>query len=151
MSMKNRPGKARRSLRTVAVLSSLAVGLAGCALSPSLSEYSEESPAMLRYADYAPATASGPLDEFVKVLREKSEGRLDVQPYWGGSLLSSKDLPSGTRAGIADIGIFSATQHASEYPVTNWLAKTASLGAGEFPEGILQTYAGFADFAYNST
>lgn len=150
MSMKNRPGKARRSLRTAAVFSSLAVGLAGCALSPSFSEYSEESPAVLRYADYAPATASGPLNEFAKVLREKSEGRLDVQPYWGGSLLSSKDLPSGTRAGIADIGIFTATQHASEYPVTDWLAKTASLGSDEFPEGILQTYAGLADFAYNS-
>lgn len=142
--------KSGKFLKGLAVLSGAAVLLSGCALSPELSSYSAEDPAVLRYADYAPATANGPFEAFAKELREKTEGRLDVEPYWGGSLLSSKDLPSGTRSGIADIGIFTATQHASEYPVTNWMAKMASVGSKEFPEGILQTYAGFADYAYNS-
>jgi len=124
--------------------------LAGCALTPSLDDYSAENPAVLRYADYAPATASGPLEAFAAELRERTDGRLDLEPYWGGSLLSSKDLPSGLRAGIADIGIFTGTQHPSEYPVTDWLAKTASLAEPDFPTGILQSYAGFAEFAYTS-
>lgn len=137
-------------IKGLVAVGSSAVLLTGCALTPNLSNYSAEDPAVLRYADYAPATANGPFNEFVHELTEQTEGRLDVKPYWGGSLLGSKDLPSGTRAGIADIGIFSATQHASEYPVTDWLSKMASVGSKEIPEGILQTYAGFADYAYNS-
>lgn len=128
----------------------MSIALTGCALSPALDNYSADEPAVLRYADYAPATASGPLDVFTEELRERTEGRLDLEPYWGGSLLSSKDLPSGLRAGIADIGIFTGTQHPSEYPVTDWLAKTASLAEPEVPTGILQSYAAFAEFAYTS-
>lgn len=134
----------------VAALASVTALLTGCALTPDLATYSADKPAELRYADYAPASASGPFNEFVADLAEKTDGRVDVKPYWGGSLLGSKDLPSGTRAGIADIGIFTATQHASEYPVTNWLSQMASVGSKDIPEGILQTYAGFADYAYNN-
>lgn len=137
-------------LKGIALLTGTLMVLSGCALSPRTADYSADAPLELRYADYAPATASGPLNEFAAVLAEKTDGRLLVEPYWGGSLLGSKDLPSGLRAGIADIGIFTATQHASEYPVTSWMASTASVGSKEFPEGVLQTYAGFADFAYNS-
>ncbi|MCK3769370.1 C4-dicarboxylate TRAP transporter substrate-binding protein [Microbacterium aerolatum] len=139
-----------RILARLASVGTMALLLSGCALTPSLENYSATAPAQLRYADYAPATASGPFDSFAAELTERTGGRVEVEPYWGGSLLSSKDLPSGLRAGIADIGIFTATQHPSEYPVTNWLAKTASLAEPEFPRGILQSYAGFAEFAYTS-
>nr|WP_231716188.1 C4-dicarboxylate TRAP transporter substrate-binding protein [Arthrobacter zhangbolii] len=137
-------------LKGIAAVTGTLVLLSGCALNPRAEDYSADAPLELRYADYAPATASGPLNEFAATLTAETQGRLTVEPYWGGSLLGSKDLPSGLRAGIADIGIFSATQHASEYPVTNWMSSTASIGSKDFPEGVLQTYAGFADFAYNS-
>jgi TRAP-type C4-dicarboxylate transport system substrate-binding protein len=139
-----------RASTAIALLTGTLVAVSGCALAADNGVYSPDDPKELKYADYAPATASGPLDEFAAQLEDKTEGRVQVEPYWGGSLLSSKDLPSGLRARIADIGIFSATQHASEYPVTSWLSATASEGSKEFPEGILQTYAGFADYAYNS-
>ena len=137
-------------IKGIAIATCTSLVLSGCTLTQSLSDYSAEDPAILRYADYAPATASGPLDEFSAELNENSQGRMKIEPYWGGSLLGPSDLPSGLRAGIADIGIFTATQHAAEYPVTNWLASTVSAGSKEFPEGVLQTYAGLADFAYNS-
>jgi TRAP-type C4-dicarboxylate transport system substrate-binding protein len=147
----DRPGRRwGRALTTGIALTGALSLVSGCALSSSIAGYSAEDPVELRYADYAPVTASGPLDEFTAELEDKTQGRLQVEPYWGGSLLGSKDLPSGLRAGIADIGIFSATQHASEYPVTSWLSATASEGSTDFPKGILQTYAGFADYAYNS-
>lgn len=139
-----------KALKTLVALGGSTALLTGCALGSNFADYSSEEPAQLRYADYAPATASGPFDEFARTLNERTDGRIEVDPYWGGSLLGSKDLPSGTRAGIADIGIFSATQHASEYPVTDWLSTLGSVGNKEIPEGILQTYAGFADFAYNN-
>lgn len=135
-------------VRGVAMTGTLAL-LSGCALTSSIEGYSATDPVELRYADYAPATASGPFDAFAAQLGETTEGRVQTDPYWGGSLLSDKDLPSGLRAGIADIGIFTATQH-PEYAVPSWMSNTASLGTTDFPEGILQTYAGFADYAYNS-
>lgn len=127
------------------------VMLAGCGLTAGMSsQYSADDPLTIRYADYAPVTASGPFDEFAQEIVEESDGRIELDAYWGGSLLGSTDLAAGTRAGVADIGIFTASHYASEYPTTNWTAALASMGSPKFPTGILQTYAGLADFAYNS-
>jgi len=45
------------------------------------------------------------IQEFVKVLKEKSDGRFTADVYFSGELLSSKDMLDGLGAGVADMGV----------------------------------------------
>lgn len=148
----------RRSKRFAAAVGVAAVAglvLAGCTPSSGgggggAAEYSAENPLVLSYADYAPATASVPFDTFAAEVEEKTEGRVIVEPYWGGTLLGSADLASGIQSGVADFGIFTAVHNASEHPAQDWLATLGSVGSTDIPEGVLQGYAGLSDFSYKS-
>ncbi|MFC0248195.1 C4-dicarboxylate TRAP transporter substrate-binding protein [Citricoccus parietis] len=144
-----RPGRRLRALAGAAV-ALMAGTLAGCGATPSGTAYSEESPLVLRYADYSSATSSGPFQAFADQVTEESDGRIDFKQYWGGSLLGTADMPAGIRGGVADLGMFTATYYGSEFPLTEWISSLGSVSSTEYPDGILQANAAQADFAMNS-
>lgn len=62
---------------------------------------------VLTYASpYAPGHPFSRADlEWVKWIEKESDGRLRIQPYWSGSLLSSEHSLVELRHGVADIGL----------------------------------------------
>lgn len=74
--------------------------VAGCVQeTPGVTELSYSSP-------YAPGHPFSRADqEWMKWVNEQSGGTLRIQPFWGGSLLSSEHAMTELRHGVADIGL----------------------------------------------
>ena len=45
-------------------------------------------------------------DEWMKMIEEKSKGRVKITPYWSGSLLSVPEVYRGIASGLADCGMY---------------------------------------------
>lgn len=147
--LRKRYGPASRAAAGVAA-AVLAAGISGCGATPLGTAYSEENPLVLRYADYTSSTSAGPFQAFAAQVEEETGGRIKFKEYWGGSLLTTHDMPAGVRGGVADLGMFTATYYGSEYPLTEWISSLSSVSSTDHPEGILQANAAQADFAMNS-
>lgn len=65
-----------------------------------------------------PAKQSKILDEFCKTLEERSDGRIKVRYYTGGSLLRGPAMYKGIESGIADIGYSHVYYTPGRMPVT---------------------------------
>ena len=78
----------------------IAALLAACAAPPP-------GVTVLRYASpYSPGHPFSRADiEWMKWVAERSGGRLRIEPYWSGALLSSDQSLEELRHGVADIGL----------------------------------------------
>ncbi len=105
---------------------------------------------VLRYADYTSAQSGEGFRAFAAEVTERTGGRITFDAYWGGSLLSGTDMASGVRGGVADLGMFTATYYASEFPVTDWLSRLGNSADTDYPRGVMQANAAQSDFAMSS-
>ncbi|HHX89312.1 MAG TPA: TRAP transporter substrate-binding protein DctP [Paracoccus sp.] len=69
-----------------------------------------EAQTVLRYAEYSGSEGIRPesLRWFDEQLRARTDGRYAMQIHWAGSLLGARDIYSGVRDGVADMGVASA-------------------------------------------
>src|SRR5690606_27554249 len=104
------PGRTRRGLlaRRRAALSSLLAALVlvcigGCAAEAPQPPHTT----VLTYASpYGPGHPFSRADiQWMKWIEQESDGRLRIEPYWSGSLLSSEHSLIELRHGVADIGL----------------------------------------------
>jgi len=87
-------------------------------------------------------------------LAKRSEGRIEVEPYYSGALLPGKEMPEGLEAGIADVATIYPTYYMGKFPLmgvnTNPMLTLELWAAGksqrdlinEFPE-IQEEYTRF--------
>ena len=77
----------------------LGVGLSGCTKS------ADEGVVTLRYASpYSPGHPFSRADQtWIRYLEQRSQGRLRVQPFWGGSLMDEAEGVRELAAGVADV------------------------------------------------
>lgn len=78
----------------------------------------------LKVANYFPAAAgqSTLLEEFCNELEERTDGRVQVEYFGGGSLLTAPAMFQGILDGVADIGYSHVLYTAGRMPVTECLA-----------------------------
>ena len=74
----------------------------------------------LKFANYfpPPAKQSKICEEFIDELQKRSEGRIKVQYFGGGSLLKAPAMYKGIVSGIADIGLSHVEYTSGRMPVT---------------------------------
>ena len=74
----------------------------------------------LKFANYfpPPAKQSKICEEFIDELQKRSEGRIKVQYFGGGSLLKAPAMYKGIVSGIADIGLSHVEYTPGRMPVT---------------------------------
>ncbi len=77
----------------------------GCAKSPSVGEAEKEKVIELKYSGlYNPPTAyASSAEKWIKYVQEKTNGKVHITPYWGGTLISGKEGKAQLIAGMADI------------------------------------------------
>lgn len=82
------------------LLAALCLGLAACTQpTPGVTVLTYASP-------YSPGHPFSRADlAWIKWLEQESGGRMEVRPYWSGSLLSSEHSMAELRHGVADIGL----------------------------------------------
>jgi TRAP-type transport system periplasmic protein len=75
----------------------------------------------LKYANFFPPTHSQSklAEAWCKAVEEKTEGRVKVEYYPGGSLLKDKQIYDGLADGIADIGFSVAAYTAGRFPTVS--------------------------------
>lgn len=93
----------------LAVVLALSIGLIGCTAPAEQEEEEEEEPEVieLKWADFVPAGIwyyDEVIVPFFDMVEEKSDGRLKITGYPGGSLLEGGDIYNGVKSGIADMG-----------------------------------------------
>lgn len=75
-------------------------------------------PIRLRFANF-PAAATFPciaMEEWAKVITERTNGAVNIETFPGGTLLEAKNMVRGVMQGQADIGCISLAYHPGAYP-----------------------------------
>ncbi len=119
------------------VLTILAVTLCFCfmLIMPHISR--SQPTITLKYANFPP-TATFPcvqMERWAKEVEKRTNGKVKVQTFPGGTLLPVKNIFEGVISGVADIGNFAMSYHPGRFPVSEAIdmpigfssARTASL------------------------
>ncbi len=77
-------------------------------------------PITLRYANFPPAATfpSVQMERWAKEVSTRTHGRVKVQTFPGGTLLSAKNIFDGVVSGMADIGNFAMSYQPGRFPVS---------------------------------
>jgi len=89
----------------------------------------------LKFANYFPPPAgqSKICEEFIADVEKRTNGRVKIQYFAGGSLLKAPAIYNGIETGIADIGYAHVEYTPGRFPIT---------GAGELPLGFPSAWVG---------
>ena len=77
-------------------------------------------PLVLRYANFPPA-ATFPcvqMERWAKEVEKRTQGKVKVQTFPGGTLLAAKNIFDGVISGMADIGNFAMSYQPGRFPVS---------------------------------
>lgn len=85
----------------------------------SSSVSSAEGPIKLKFANYFPPTHmnSVALEKYCKEIGRRSNGKVEISYYPGGTLLTAPKMAAGIAAGIADIGLSHVSYSRGRFPV----------------------------------
>lgn len=81
--------------------------------------FATEKPITLTLAEYD--TPTGMAGQHVRIIQEevakKTNGRVEIEIYWGGSLLTGKEILRGIADGVADIGHVTPNYYPNQLPM----------------------------------
>jgi TRAP-type C4-dicarboxylate transport system substrate-binding protein len=111
-----------------------AAALAFAAVGTSLPRPAQAADVTLTYAFFAPAATfpAKQMDHWVSEVSKRTDGKVKVQTFPGGTLLGAKDMYDGVSQGVADIGLGAPTYDPGRFP----LSAGASLPLG-FPNATV--------------
>lgn len=122
---------------SVVLLSSLA--LVGCGSNSTTTaepskdgqqaaEKPADEPIKLKYAFFAPANTfpAKQMEKWKEEVEKRTNGKVQVELYPGGTLLDAKNMYDGVKNGVADIGLSATTYEPGRFPL---------LGISDMPSG----------------
>lgn len=79
-----------------------------------------QSPIVLKYANFPPATTFPcvQMERWAKEVEKRTNGKVKVQTFPGGTLLPAKSIFDGVVTGTADIGNFAMSYQPGRFPVS---------------------------------
>lgn len=112
----------------------------------SMGGYATAADLKLRFTSFEPEAITGhQAKRFGDEIAKKTNGEIELEYYWAGSLLPASQMASGIASGIADIGMILPPYNPSEFPVANWASLLGSLVSTDFPASMLQASAANAE------
>ncbi|AJY75969.1 TRAP transporter substrate-binding protein [Paenibacillus beijingensis] len=80
---------------------------------------SSEKPIKLTYAFFAPASTfpAKQMEKWKEELEKRTNGKVDVELFFGGTLLTDKNMYDGVKNGVADIGSSVTTYEPGKFPL----------------------------------
>jgi TRAP-type transport system periplasmic protein len=96
------------------------VGWLGAGCGKTGTPSGKEAVITLRYANFPPA-ATFPcvqMEQWKQEVEKRTQGRVQVQTFPGGTLLGAKNMVDGVIAGTADIGCFAMSYQPGRFPVS---------------------------------
>ncbi len=115
-----------RKFQIVLAVLTLALGLAGCKKSAptdagTAAEGQEQKTITLNYANFPPAPTFPcvQMERWAKEVAERTNGRVKINTFPGGTLLGAKDMFDGVVNGQSDIGCLCMAYQPGRFTVTN--------------------------------
>lgn len=102
---------------------------AGSAKDGKQAESGSTEPIVLKYAFFAPANTfpAKQMEKWKEELEKRTNNRVKVELFPGGTLLTAKNMYDGVRDGVADIGLSCPTYEPGRFPL---------LGISDLPSGF---------------
>lgn len=113
---------ARRPLVALGCIATAALALAGCSGANTESGGNGSDDTLtLSYAYFAPAVSfpSVQMQEWADQLSSRTDGRVEVELYFGGSLLGAGDIYDGVSQGVVDVGLDSPAYDTNRFPFSS--------------------------------
>jgi len=90
-------------------------------------------PIKLTYANFPPAPTFPcvQMEKWKKVVEKRTNGKVAIQTFPGGTLLKAKGMIDGVIAGTADIGCICMAYQPGRFPITNAIALPLGLPNSE--------------------
>jgi TRAP-type C4-dicarboxylate transport system substrate-binding protein len=112
-------GGIRKMIKSKLKISSIILFALVLIVSCIITVFATEKPITLTLAEYD--TPIGLAGEGVKILQEeiaeKTNGRVELTIYWGGSLLKGKEILRGVADGVADMGHINPNYYPNQLPM----------------------------------
>lgn len=114
-NLKDATMKLNRKLAAAALAASIT--LAGCAMGAS----SDDESITLRYAYFAPENSfpGVQMQEWKDQIEERTDGKVDVELFAGGTLLTLGDIYDGVSSGVAEVGLDTPAADQSRFPFSS--------------------------------
>lgn len=95
----------------------------------SKTEVGSDKPIVLKYAFFAPATTfpAKQMEKWKEELEKRTNGKVKVELFPGGTLLNDKNMYDGVKNKVADIGLSCTTYEPGRFPL---------LGISDMPSGF---------------
>lgn len=121
----------KKKLLTISVCLLLAaLVFTGCSASTAGSgDVSSDKPITLSYAFFAPATTfpAKQMEKWKEELEKRTNGKVEVKLFPGGTLLTDKNMYDGVKSKVADIGLSCTTYEPGRFPL---------MGISDLPSGF---------------
>lgn len=97
----------------------MSLALTGCGGGEGTEDNSSEEVIKLKYAFFAPASTfpAKQMEKWKEELEKRTNGKVEVQLFPGGTLLAANNMYDGVRDGVADIGLSSTTYEPGRFPL----------------------------------
>ncbi len=103
------------------------------------------------HESYGAGTTTGAATQaFADYVKAASKGKMELEIYWSGSLMSAAEVADGVASGLADMGLVFPIYNPASFPVANWLIPMAAEAGGGIPYGVQVFNAAQAEFVASS-
>ena len=101
----------------------------------------------LRFQDLSPqgGAPDEALQEFSTEIKEKSGGKIEIDPYYAGSLVPATEVVTGVGNGVVDLADGVVHFNPQELPISNWMLDAGSTATTAFPSGLLSQSGALID------
>lgn len=125
--------KWKKVLSTALIVGAIGATLVGCSSTDKGSDTKNKDAIKLSYAFFAPAnTFPGvQMEKFKEEVEKRTDGKVELELYPGGTLLQADNMYQGVRDGVVDIGLSSPTYETGKYPL---------MDISDLPSGIPSGY-----------
>lgn len=113
----------RKGFISALVILMMSIAIAGCGGSTSSNDAGktdkELKPIVLNYAFFAPASTfpAKQMEKWKEEVEKRTNGKVIVKLFPGGTLLTDKNMYDGVRDGVADIGLSCPTYEPGRFPL----------------------------------
>lgn len=97
----------------------LSIAVTGCGGGGESGDNASGEVIKLKYAFFAPASTfpAKQMEKWKEELEKRTDGKVEVQLFPGGTLLAANNMYDGVKDGVADIGLSSTTYEPGRFPL----------------------------------
>lgn len=139
-----------RNKRWIAVVALGALSLAACGGTSSTGEASDRVSLRVTTPIGGPdGLYNAPVVEYLDAVSKSTNGAVEHEFFYEGSLAAGDEIPSALESGVADMAVMVTSFTPADFPVDTWVSQLAFEGDLGVPALVMQRSAAILDWWYS--